>query len=286
MKTEIRRRPLATVAITLSLLLTGCAAGQGGVSGGAAATLPPPPETIAPMTASAHQAALHDLQVHQAATGGSVAGLQTAAAGGNPVAQGLLGDMYALGERVPHDPAEAARHYHAAALAGYASAQTNLGDLYENGDGVPRDQAMANRWYAVAAAQGEDTATSRLAMAMIKGDGMTQDVPGALKLLHHCAAPEAGADIYHPSGDLGGPTCQALLGGVYLEGDGGVPVDLKQGIDWLTQSAQQHMPRAEKHLADCYARGTGVAKDEAKAAYWRQRAEADADIPVGHWTGL
>jgi TPR repeat protein len=114
---------------------------------------------------------------------------------------------------------------------------------------------------------------------------MAKDVQGALQLLTACAAPKPDL-LYHPSGGAGGPGCQALLGGIYLEGDGGVPVDLKAGADWLQRAAEQHMPKAESHLADLYESGKGVKQDSAKAAYWRQRASADADIEPGHWTPL
>ena len=45
--------------------------------------------------------------------------------------------MYANGEGVPEDDAEAVRWYRLAAEQGYAMAQSFLGAMYANGEGVP-----------------------------------------------------------------------------------------------------------------------------------------------------
>ena len=62
--------------------------------------------------------------------------------------------MYANGEGVPQDDAEAVRWYRLAAEQGNAGAQLNLGAMYSNGEGVPQDDAEAVRWYRLAAEQG------------------------------------------------------------------------------------------------------------------------------------
>lgn len=268
------------------LLLSGCAAGGG-------LALPPPPPTIPAMTASAHEAALTETKMATALkldSSGKYAeaaqAYRVAATAGNPLAMEMLGEMYDSGDGLRHDAAAAAQQFQLAALAGYAPAATRLGDKYSNGNGVPRNQDLAFAWYRLAAAQGEDTATSRLAQAMLKGDGVPRDVEGAIKLLQQCAAPDKASPAYHPSGESGGPGCQAMLGAVYLEGDGGVPVDLKQGADWMHRAALQGMPVAERHLAELYEQGKGVKQDSGEATYWRGRAEAHADREPGYWTPL
>ncbi len=70
---------------------------------------------------------------------------------GNAGAQNNLGLMYANGQGVPQDYAEAVRWYRKAAEQGYASAQTNLGVMYSKGQGVPQDYAQAHKWYNLAA---------------------------------------------------------------------------------------------------------------------------------------
>ena len=49
--------------------------------------------------------------------------------------------MYANGEGVPQDAAEAVRWFRLAAEQGYASAQYNLGVMYANGRGILKDAA-------------------------------------------------------------------------------------------------------------------------------------------------
>ena len=73
---------------------------------------------------------------------------------GHAYAQLNLGVMYANGEGVPEDDAEAARWYRLAADQGHADAQNNLGMMYANGEGVPEDDAEAARWLRLAADQG------------------------------------------------------------------------------------------------------------------------------------
>ena len=72
---------------------------------------------------------------------------------GHADAQHNLGWMYASGEGVPEDDAEAVRWYRLAADQGHAGAQHNLGLMYDNGEGVPEDDAEAVRWYRLAADQ-------------------------------------------------------------------------------------------------------------------------------------
>ena len=66
-------------------------------------------------------------------------------------AQYNLGLMYANGEGVAEDDAEAARWLRLAADQGHAGAQYNLGVMYASGRGVPEDDAEAVRWLRLAA---------------------------------------------------------------------------------------------------------------------------------------
>jgi hypothetical protein len=62
--------------------------------------------------------------------------------------------MYASGQGVPQDFAEAARWYEKAADQNDPLAQGALGELYANGQGTPRDPVRAAGWYRKAAGQG------------------------------------------------------------------------------------------------------------------------------------
>ena len=73
-------------------------------------------------------------------------------------AQSNLGVMYAKGEGVPEDNAEAVRWLRLAAEQGLASAQFYLGIMYAKSDGVPEDAVYAYAWFSIAAAQGNTNA--------------------------------------------------------------------------------------------------------------------------------
>ena len=80
------------------------------------------------------------------------------AQGGDPVAQEVLGFMYARGEGIPADDASAYYWFTLAADAGRTEAQFQLGRIYRDGAGVPRDSKTALYWFGRAAQQGSHDA--------------------------------------------------------------------------------------------------------------------------------
>jgi hypothetical protein len=91
--------------------------------------------------------------------------LLSAAGGGDSSAQLLLGALYGVGATDPpveRNIAESMKWYRRAAEQGVAAAQHNLAELYANGEGVPKNDAEAYFWWNLAAAQGHEKAkTSR-----------------------------------------------------------------------------------------------------------------------------
>jgi len=73
-----------------------------------------------------------------------------------------LGVMYATGEGVKQDDAEAVKWYRQAAVAGNALAMLCVGFVHETGDGVKRDEAEALKWYRQAKAAGHPGANARI----------------------------------------------------------------------------------------------------------------------------
>ena len=73
---------------------------------------------------------------------------------GDADAQLKLGRMYAFGQGVPKNIAEALKWYRLAAEHGLADAQILLGLLYDFGHGVPQNDAEALKWYRLTAAKG------------------------------------------------------------------------------------------------------------------------------------
>ncbi|MGJ8689254.1 MAG: tetratricopeptide repeat protein [Gammaproteobacteria bacterium] len=84
--------------------------------------------------------------------------LLTRADSGDVYAQTMLGDMFAAGESVTQDYAEAVRWYRLAARRGVPKAQLSLGLLYSQGQGVAQNIEIAYQWAFVAAAQGVNEA--------------------------------------------------------------------------------------------------------------------------------
>ena len=95
---------------------------------------------------------------------------------GDARSQVSLGWMYANGEGVPEDDAEAVRWYRLGAEQGNANAQASLGWMYANGDGVPEDDEEAVRWYRLSAEQGDAAAQYRLGRMYANGDGVSGDL--------------------------------------------------------------------------------------------------------------
>jgi uncharacterized protein len=94
---------------------------------------------------------------------------------GQAVAQYHLGLLYANGQGVPKDDAQARLWYEKAAAQGHADAQANLGSLYDYGRGGPQDFKMAVRWYLRSANQGNDLAQRKLGLLYERGDGVPKD---------------------------------------------------------------------------------------------------------------
>lgn len=78
-----------------------------------------------------------------------------AAEQGDADAQYNLGNLYAQGQGVAQDDAQAVAWYRKAANQGYAKAQSNLGVMYAEGRGVARDDVEAYRWFSIAGAKGD-----------------------------------------------------------------------------------------------------------------------------------
>ncbi|HVI87005.1 MAG TPA: tetratricopeptide repeat protein [Dongiaceae bacterium] len=282
-------------ALGLVLLLAGCATHDGGVAvqttpSAQTAELPPPPDTITPMTGAQHAAALNDPVFVEgmglAKSGDSSkarAVLEQAAAAGNPIADYVLA-LHDKNGATP-DAGKSLSHAYVAALKGYAPAQSFLGNHYERALKVPGNLELSLRWYRFAAMQGEPVGSARLAVALLERQ-TPQDFTEALDILNRCAQPVGEDAAYRPVDSKGGAPCQSALGFVYLQGMGGVPVDLDQAVRWFQRAADQQQSHAEDQLAALYDQGKGVPKDPAQADYWHRRAQADASRSLDSWTPL
>ena len=85
--------------------------------------------------------------------------------------------MYAEGQGVPQDYAEAVKWFRLAADQGNATAQYNLGLMYDKGQGVPQNYAEAVKWYRLAADQGNAVAQFNLGVMYDKARACRRTMP-------------------------------------------------------------------------------------------------------------
>ena len=107
---------------------------------------------------------------------------------GHADAQTGLGAMYATGQSVPQDDAEAVKWYRKAAKQGYAYAQFLLGNMYQNGQGVSQNFTEAVKWHRKAAERGIPEAQYMLGLKYAVGQGVPQDNVQAYAWLNIVAA--------------------------------------------------------------------------------------------------
>ena len=80
-------------------------------------------------------------------------------------------------------------------------------------------------------------------------------------------------------GRAGDGTAQAVLGQMYLDGQG-CEKQPAEALYWFQHAAHQHVPMAMNMLGRCYDNGWGTTQDASLAAVWFRRA-ADADLDWG-----
>ncbi len=100
---------------------------------------------------------------------------------GDADAQSNLGHMYAHGQGVTNDDAEAVKWYRKAADQGNAEAQNNLGVMYQEGRGVAKSDTEALKWYREAAEQGNAEGEFDLGVTYQEGRGVDKNDAEALK---------------------------------------------------------------------------------------------------------
>ena len=212
---------------------------------------------------------------------------EKAAAQGQRIAQYNLGVLYDEGRGVSQDYHLAAQWYRKAAQQGFISAQYNLGNLYRDGKGVPQNAYIARDWQEKAAAQGDRDAMYALGSLYQQGAlGISGNGQHALAFywLEQAAM-------------RGHPQAQAELAGLYARGEGVVrdpaiaakwqraAATAQTGtentdnsdltaIEQTEQAAMHGDTQAQVALANHYALGDGIARDEEAALKWWQVAAA------------
>ena len=110
-------------------------------------------------------AAMPELDPDDPTARDSLARMERDAIGGYVYEQFAVGEYYRLGHGFPRQPERAADFIRKAAEKGLVEAQLRLGMMYAQGEGVPRDGAEAYLWWALAADAGDNLAIEARALA-------------------------------------------------------------------------------------------------------------------------
>ena len=118
----------------------------------------------------------------------------------------LTSHLYAAGEGVKQDYAQAATLFRRACIAGEMPSCKNLGVLYLQGNGVAQDVSAATTLFDKACTGGDGRTCAALAQALAEGSGgITQDTKRAKALY------ERAATLLQSECDLGsGEACSAV----------------------------------------------------------------------------
>lgn len=191
---------------------------------------------------------------------------QIAADRGLAVAHFNLGLLHETGRGAPANPAEAFRYYRKAAELGVAAAQFNVGNMYANGKGVTKDDFEALLWFRQAADQGLVEAQYNLALAYEHGRGVRQD--------------EAMAQRWYLAAVAkGNVRAQYNLALMLEEGRGSAP-DPESAIALYQVAASQNFAPAQNNLGVMIAAGRGTPQSYIEAYKWLALAVDGGMEPV------
>ena len=125
-----------------------------------------------------------------------------------------------------------------------------------------------------------------LALALVLGPGLAiaGDLEAGLKFYKEGNYADA-ARLLALSGKQGSAQAQALLGWMYLHGEG-VAQDPAQAASWLRKAALQGNAGAQFNLGQLYTNGTGVTRDFKQALEWFEKAGAQGDPRAQYNAGV
>lgn len=189
---------------------------------------------------------------------------RSAAEAGNAEAQMYLGRMYANGQGVLKDDAQALIWSRKAADGGNLRALATIGVMYEAGrGGLGKDELEALKYYRKAADAGDPRGLARLGnMYALGTGGLTRDEVQA-------------ASLYRRAAEGGEYLGMLNLARMYGRGAGGLPKDDVQAGNWLRRAAETGDPAAMTNVGDFYLQGLFLPQDAAVAvSLYRKAAEA------------
>lgn len=175
---------------------------------------------------------------------------------GSAIANRFLGDLYDRGVGMSRDTEKAETHFRIAAELGDAGAQYAIGNIL-------RDAALkSGRW-----SQWADQLMRDRSGAVLPGQVL---IP-----LRECTE---AADWYSKAAEQGQIQAQYELAELCAEGRG-VPWDVTKALKLWRRAAEQGYAKAQHKLAKAHSKRSGwysplsgIPEDDAKAAYWCERA--------------
>ncbi len=129
---------------------------------------------------------------------GAGAQYRSAAESGSPRGQYMLGRMYASGQGLPVNQAEAVRWIRMAADSGYPAADFEMGIRHLTGDGVAADPGQTVYYFQRAAGNGHELSMYNLGFVYALGAGVLQNSSEALRW-------------FRMAGDAGFPVEESLM---------------------------------------------------------------------------
>lgn len=187
---------------------------------------------------------------------------------GDAESQYQLGKALLEGHAVRQNQKLAIEWITKAAKQGYVNAQRTLGKCFEEGIGVTRDYDFAFNWYSKAVKQGDKRALNHL----VKYYGNLKDVKNFLK------------DYIDYSSDILLDTTKPLSKAdtVPVQEETPSQEELKQKealllFENIRQNAESGSAEAQKQLADYYAKGEVVAKDQTMARTWYEKSASQGN---------
>lgn len=191
---------------------------------------------------------------------------------GSAEATNNLGGCYLYGHGVIKDTAYALELFEKAAQMGDSNAAARLGLLYEEGNVVEKNLKTAFGYYTKAAASNA-TAAFRLGHFYRQGVGTLADIERSTVCFEHAAS----------LGHIEAMFCTACA---YMLGLG-VEKDEWSAYRWFCAGAQRGHGQSYYEMGNCCFKGTGTAKNPAKAIYCYKKAyelgasEAEAALRIG-----
>lgn len=176
-----------------------------------------------------------------------------AAADGNAEAAWNLADLYIQGTLVPRDLEEALVYIQLAARSGNVRAQSELGRFYAEGlANLPVNKGEALYWWLQAAGAGDENAQTAAQDVQLEEPELYEEVKRFLGVVERAREGNSQARLEAGQGlRLGYPAAR----------------NDEEALRWFTLAWEEgdKLPQAAFELAQMYQKGEGVEKDEAKA---------------------